>query len=247
MRINEAVALVTGANGALGRALCLELMRRGATVIATARQPERIDVSGARLLGLDVTDASSVAAAATAAPDVNLLINNAGYMGVGNVTEADTDVARLAMETSYFGSLAMTRAFAPVLAANGGGAILNVLSILAWARGDNSTLGVAKTAQWALTNATRRELAAQGTHVAALTAALIDSEGLRAYLRSRNLTLPPEVILSPADVARLAVDGLESGQTEIVDELSRQARHQLGSIELFDFDLERIARDGERP
>src|SRR5215471_7539569 len=133
--IKERVALVTGANRGLGKAFVDGLLDRGAAkVYATARDPETVDTTDPRVvpLPLDVTDAASVAAVTGDVPDLNLLINNAGvYVGTSPLT-GDLDRIRAELETNYFGPLRVARALAPVLAGNGGGALLNVHSILSW-------------------------------------------------------------------------------------------------------------------
>jgi NAD(P)-dependent dehydrogenase (short-subunit alcohol dehydrogenase family) len=121
MDITATTALVTGANRGLGRALGAELLARGATVYAGARNPDQVDLPGARPLALDITDPASVAAAAARAGEVTLLINNAGSATGADLLTADLAKIRLEMDTHYFGTLAMTRAFAPKIAANGGG------------------------------------------------------------------------------------------------------------------------------
>jgi NAD(P)-dependent dehydrogenase (short-subunit alcohol dehydrogenase family) len=132
---------------------------------------------GAVPLGLDITDDASVAEAAAAAPDVTLLINNAGVATLANLVEgAEADI-RLAMETNYFGTLRMVRAFAPVLKANGGGAVLNVLSVMALMAYEHSnSYSASKAAAWALTNGIRLELAGQGTQVTGLAMASVDTD-----------------------------------------------------------------------
>ena len=132
MDMSASVALVTGANRGLGRHFALELLGRGAKVYAGARNPDSVDLEGVVPLAIDVTDPASVAAAAQAAGDVTLLVNNAGIAADVNLLTGDLDGAHREMETNYFGTLSMIRAFAPVIEANGGGGILNVLSVLSW-------------------------------------------------------------------------------------------------------------------
>jgi NAD(P)-dependent dehydrogenase (short-subunit alcohol dehydrogenase family) len=120
MNIHGATALVTGANRGIGRHLAAQLVERGAKVYATARRPESIGLDGVEVLALDISDPVAVAAAARAAGDVNLLVNNAG-IGGGTLL-GDLDAVRAALDVNFWGTLSMARAFAPVLAANGGGA-----------------------------------------------------------------------------------------------------------------------------
>ncbi|TPW77170.1 SDR family oxidoreductase [Schumannella soli] len=217
MKIDGTVALVTGANRGIGRQLAAQLRDRGASVWAAARNPDSIDLDGVRPLRLDITDPGQVAAAAAQAGDVQLLINNAGIATRQDLIAGDLDLVRLEMETHYFGTLSMARAFAPVLAANGGGAIANVLSALSWF----STLGAgayapAKAAEWALTAGIRLELAGQGTQVTGIHLGAADTDIMAGY---------DGPMVSPAEVARVALDGIENGDIEVlVDEWSRHVK-----------------------
>src|SRR4051794_9655064 len=132
MDLSAATVLVTGANRGFGRALAAELLGRGATVYAGARDPARVDLPGVKPVAIDITDPASVEAAARAVGDVTVLINNAGSPPRADLLTSDPDAVRLEMETHFFGTLTVARAFAPRIAANGGGAILNVLSGLSW-------------------------------------------------------------------------------------------------------------------
>jgi len=127
MDISSSTALVTGANRGLGKQFAAELLRRGARVYAGARDPGTIDIDGAIPIAVDITDLASVAAAAEAAGDVTLLVNNAGIAADVNLLTGELDGARREMDTNYFGTLSMMRAFAPVIERNGGGGILNVV------------------------------------------------------------------------------------------------------------------------
>jgi short-subunit dehydrogenase len=228
MHINGATALVTGTNRGLGHHLASELLQRGAKVYATARRPDLIDIPGAEILRLDITDQSSVDAAATAAGDVDLLINNAAFTGGGNLVTGDLDAIRAVMDSNYYGTLALIRAFAPILARNGGGAILNVLSAAAWMTVDgNTAYAAAKSAEWGLTNGVRVELAGQATQVSALVPGLIATQTLLDYAANAGVELPPEAMNEPADLARFALDGLEAGEIEILDELGVSAKATL--------------------
>ncbi|WP_241683092.1 SDR family NAD(P)-dependent oxidoreductase [Actinomadura sp. J1-007] len=133
MDINDSVVLVTGANRGLGRAFAQRLLERGARKVhATARRPETVDLPGVEVLPLDIADPASVRAAAKAAPDVTLLVNNAGIQTGADLVTGSLDGVRHELETNVFGHLGMIREFAPVLARNGGGAIVNVLSAMSW-------------------------------------------------------------------------------------------------------------------
>src|SRR3981189_1176455 len=165
MKITDSVALVTGANRGLGKQFARLLLERGARkVFATARTPESIDIPGVEALRLDITDPASVASVASAATDVDLLINNAGVATYTNLVTGDLDQTRLELATHFYGTLAMVRACAPVLATNGGGAIVNVLSAMSWFSYDGANAySVAKAAEWSLTNGVGLELAKQQT------------------------------------------------------------------------------------
>lgn len=223
MRIEGSVALVTGANRGIGRHFATHLLERGAAkVYATARRPERVDVAGAHVLGLDVTDPASVAAAAEAAPDVTVVVNNAGVSTYQDLLTGDPEKIRLEMDTHFFGTLAVIRAFAPVLGANGGGAVLNVLSALSWVSYQGATsYAAAKAAQWSLTNGVRLELAEQGTLVTGLVLGSTDTDMMAGWDVPKN---------DPADVVRAALDGVESGALEVlVDDAAHQSKAALAA------------------
>lgn len=228
MDLNGSTALVTGANRGIGHHFAQELLRRGAKVYATARRPELVDLPGAEVLRLDITDPASVEEAAALAGDVDVLVNNAASTTGGNLVTGDMDAIRDVMDSNYWGTLAMIRAFAPVLARNGGGAILNVLSAVAWMTVDgNTAYAAAKSAEWGLTNAARVELAGQGTHVAALVPGMTATEPMLAFAKSAGVELPPDAMNDPADLVRLALDGLEAGEVEILDRYGREAKASL--------------------
>jgi NAD(P)-dependent dehydrogenase (short-subunit alcohol dehydrogenase family) len=215
MQIEGSTALVTGANRGLGRHFAAELLARGAKVYAAARNPDSVDLPGVIPVALDVTDAASVAAAAAATGDVTLLINNAGSSTGASLLSGPMADIQLEMNTHFFGTLAVTRAFAPQLAAHGGGAVLNVLSGLSWISFPGSgAYCAAKAAEWSLTNALRQELAAHGTQVTALHVGYMDTD------MTRQVDAPKS---DPAVVAKLALDELEQGSVEVLaDEVSRR-------------------------
>ena len=221
MDINGSIALVTGANRGMGRHFAQQLLERGASkVYATARTPGLVDLAGVEVLALDVTDPASVAAAAAAATDVTLLVNNAGVSTGTNLLDPDLDTIRLEMETNYFGPLHVVRAFAPVLAGNGGGAILNVLSAMSWWAYDGANAyGAAKAAAWSLTNGVRLELASQGTAVTGLHVGLVDTDMTAGFEGDKS---------DPAEVVRAALDGVAGGALEVLaDESSTQLKAAL--------------------
>ncbi|NAZ87113.1 SDR family oxidoreductase [Kineococcus indalonis] len=207
MEIDGATALVTGANRGIGRHLAAQLAERGATVYATARRPGAIDLDGVRTLTLDITDTASVAAAARAAGDVDLLVNNAG-IATGATLLGDLEQAHREMDTNLWGTLSVVRAFAPVLAANGGGTIVNIASAASWTALPGATAyAVSKAALWNMGNALRHELAAQGTSVLSVHLGVADTD-MAADL--------PLTKLDPALVARATLDGVERDRYEVV-------------------------------
>jgi NAD(P)-dependent dehydrogenase (short-subunit alcohol dehydrogenase family) len=218
MDIRNSVAVVTGANRGLGRQFALALLERGAAkVYAGARDPRSVDIPGVIPLRLDITDPESVAAAATLASDATLLVNNAGTSTGASLLDGDMADIRLEMETHFFGTLSVTRAFAPVLAANGGGAVLNVLSVLSWFHPAGSgAYNAAKAAAWAQTDAVRQQLAPRGITTTALHVGYMDTDMVAHIDAPKN---------DPATVAAAALDGVQAGVGEVLaDDLSRQVR-----------------------
>ena len=224
MDVAGSIALVTGANRGIGRSFVEELLARcAAKVYAAARRPEQVDVSDPRVtpLHLDLLDEESIAAAASLAPDVTLLVNNAGIATGADLLTADLDDIRRDLETHLFGTLRVIRAFAPALTA-GGGAVVNLLSVLSWAatpQGSGS-YSVAKAAEWNMTNGVRVELAGrkvlvQGVHLGAADTDMMAGSDV------------PKV--SPADVARASLDGVRDDLIEVlVDDPSRFVKAALG-------------------
>ena len=209
MTDQQITALVTGANRGLGKRFAAQLVERGAKVYAAARRPETIDLPGVIPIQLDITDPESVARAVGLAGDVNVLINNAGVSTKSSLLTGSMEDVRLEMETHYFGTLSVTRAFAPIIEANGGGAILNVLSVLSWWHAPTSgAYSAAKAAAWAMTDALRQELAPRGAHVAALHVGYMDTD-MADFV-------PADQKTDPAVVAELALDGLFAGEPEIL-------------------------------
>lgn len=219
MKIKDSVVLVTGANRGIGLAFARELLARGARkVYAAARDPATITLPGVQALKLDVTKPEDVAAAAALASDVTLVINNAGIAQPGGFLAADSeDTTRRIFETNVYGVLRMSKAFAPVLKSNGGGALLNVLSISSWVNGGElAAYSASKSAAWSLTNALRTELAAQKTQVLGLHMGYVDTD------LTRGFEVPKA---SPDDIVKRALDGLESGLDEVLaDEITQQVK-----------------------
>jgi NAD(P)-dependent dehydrogenase (short-subunit alcohol dehydrogenase family) len=224
MQLANATVLITGANRGLGLAFAREALARGASkVYAAARDPASVTLPGVVPIQLDVTKPEEVAAAARDYPDVTLLINNAGIAATGGFLADDSLAsAQRHFDTNVFGPMRLTQAFAPVLAANGGGAILNVLSIASWINGP--LLGVyamSKSAAWAMTNGTRIELRAQHTQVLALHMGFVDTD------LTRGFDVPK---VAPDAVVRTALDALEAGASEVLaDEVTRQVHAGLSA------------------
>jgi NAD(P)-dependent dehydrogenase (short-subunit alcohol dehydrogenase family) len=224
MKIQNAVALVTGANRGLGLAFARGLLAAGARkVYGAARDPSAITLPGVQAIQLDVTRDDDVAAAARAHGDVDLVINNAGIArGSGLLAVGTIEALRAELETNVFGPLAVSRAFAPVLARNGGGAIVNVLSALSWVSLPSiATYSASMAAAWSIPNGLRNELRAQHTQVLAVHAGYIDTD------LARHVTGPK---VAPDDVVRAVLAALEAGQDEVLaDEVSRQVKHGLSA------------------
>ncbi len=218
--LDGAVVLVTGANGGLGREFVHQALDRGAAkVYATARTPQSWTDARIVPLALDVTDATSVAEAAGVAIDVTVLVNNAGAFNGSSVT-GDLVAAKALFDTNFWGQLEVTNAFTPILAANGGGAVVNVLSVLSWlAIGD--AYSATKAALWSATNTQRLALAGQGTHVLGLHLGYTDTPMTKDVEAEKN---------DPADVVRAAYDGLLTGELEVLaDDVSRRVKAGLAA------------------
>lgn len=224
MELKNATVLITGANRGIGLAFAREALARGARkVYAGARDPASISLPGLRAIKLDVTSDEDVAAAAALATDVTLVINNAGIAATGGFLTGDSiESARRHLETNLLGPLRVAQAFAPVLAANGGGALLNVLSIASWInRPLLGVYGMSKSAAWALTNGLRHELREQGTQVLGLHMGFVDTD------LTRGLDAPKS---TPESVVRQAFDALEAGAEEVLaDDATRQVKQGLSA------------------
>ena len=222
MELHNTVAFVTGANRGLGRAIVLALQARGVKKIyAGARDPASIDVPGVTAVQVDVTNDAEVKAAAAQCGDVTLLINNAGFAIRGSVLEADSVAAGAAMfDANVLGIVRMAHAFTPALAAHGGGAIVNILSLAAWTNNPALSLySASKSAAWGVTNGLRTALAAQGTLVTGVHVGFIDTD------LAVGIDLPK---LQAADVADIILSGVAAGEVEIlVDEISRKVKQGL--------------------
>lgn len=226
MDLASAVVFVTGANRGLGHALVEAFGQAGAArVYAGARDPATVTAPGAIPVALDITSPDTIAQAARAYGDVNVIVNNAGIARRTFSLKADTlPDMRDEMETNYWGPLLMAQAFAPVLARNGGGALVNILSVLSWlSLPGTAGYSASKAAMWSMTNGLRNDLAAQGTQVIGLHVGYMDTD------MTAGVDAPKA---SPAEVARQVVQALASGRREILaDALSQQVKSGLSAQE----------------
>ena len=224
MKLDNAVVLITGANRGLGLAFAREALARGARkVYAAARDPASVTLAGVVPIKLDVTKPEDVAAAARECADVTLVINNAGIAAVGSVLADDAvESAKRHFDTNVYGVMRMSKAFAPVLAANGGGAILNVLSIASWINGP--LLGVyaaSESAAWGVTNGMRQELRAQKTQVVGMHVGFVDTD------LTKGIDAPKS---SPEVIVKRTFDALEAGAEEVLaDENTRAVKQGLSA------------------
>ncbi|MFD4507239.1 SDR family oxidoreductase [Streptomyces sp. NPDC058457] len=227
MKIEGSVALVTGANRGIGLAFCRALLARGAAkVYAGVRRPEDFTGPGIEPLRLDVTDPEQIAAAARTASDATIVINNAGIQAGPGLLEGSLDGARQELEVNYLGTWAVSRAFAPVLAANGGGALVNMLSVASWRSTKRfPSYAASKAAQWSVTNALRVALREQGTLVVGVHVGWVDTDATVAVDEPKT---------DAAEVAAQTMDAIARDEPEVlVDETARRVRAALsGPLDL---------------
>ncbi|MFY7962383.1 MAG: SDR family oxidoreductase [Elsteraceae bacterium] len=222
MNFTNKTALVTGANRGIGLALVTALLKAGARkVYAGARNPDQLaaavalDPNRVTPLRLDIADRSQVDAAAAAAGDVEILINNAGVLDFGDALTVPVAAIERNFAVNVFGTLAMARAFAPIIEKNGGGAITNLLSVVSLA----SIPGLAgynasKAALWSLTQSLRGTLAARGISVHGVFPGPVDTD------MASEITMPKT---SPAEVAQAILEGMASGAEDIFpDPMARE-------------------------
>lgn len=218
--LDDATVLVTGANGGLGTEFVAQALARGARrVYATARSPREWDDARVVPLALDVTSATSVRDAAGRAGDATIVVNNAGVPGArGRLVDTPLDDVRAVFETNVFGALQVAQAFAPVLAANGGGALVDIHSVLSWL-GRGGAYSATKAAFWSVTNSLRVELREQGTHVVGAHLGYTDTP----FIADLDVDKA-----DPADIVAAIYDGLEAGELEVLaDETTRQVKAAL--------------------
>jgi NAD(P)-dependent dehydrogenase (short-subunit alcohol dehydrogenase family) len=222
--IQGSTVVVTGGQRGLGKAIVDELLQRGAAkVYATARSPQPSADQRVVSVALDVTDTDSVAALARNATDAQVVVNNAGIIGGHSLLGSDLEEIREVFETNYFGALRIAQAFAPVLAANGGGALVDIHSVLSWVAGFGA-YGASKAALWSATNSLRVELEKQGTSVTGVHLGYTDTDMVADVAGPKN---------DPHAVARAILDGVERGDAEVLaDDLTRQVKSALsGPVE----------------
>jgi NAD(P)-dependent dehydrogenase (short-subunit alcohol dehydrogenase family) len=214
MNYSESIALVSGANRGIGKAVVMALLARGAKrIYACARKTHALDdmikAGQGRIvpLQLDITDPAQVAAAAKSASDVTLLINNAGSAVFGDILGSAPETVAADMNTNYFGTLSMIRAFAPVIEANGGGDIANVLSIVSLAAMPGlGGYSASKAAAGSMTQAVRGSLQSRGIRVHGIYPGPVDTD------MAKDFNAPKA---SPGDVAEIILDGIAANLDEI--------------------------------
>jgi NAD(P)-dependent dehydrogenase (short-subunit alcohol dehydrogenase family) len=237
MDITGKKALVTGANRGLGRAFAEALLKAGAsTVYAGARDPSTVSDPRLTPVRLDVTSSQDVAAAAQACSDIEILVNNAGVMLATSVLAKDSeDALRWEMEVNVFGMLAMAKALAPVLRHNGGGVIVNMLSVVSWyVYPFNATYCATKHAALAVTDGLRIQLKAQGTHVIGVYAGLVDTD--------MGVALSSDPKTSPQQVAGKTVEGIRAGLDHVLADERAESLWQAGRQDLAKLHAEMQAR-----
>jgi len=218
MDFSNQTVLVTGANRGLGRVFAQELVKRGAKVYGGARRPESVVDDGVIPVRLDVTDDASVAAVAKELGDTTIVVNNAGVLVAGD----DVDSIKAEFEVNFYGLVRTTDAFAPILKANGGGVIVNVLSILSFV-GKAQWRGYAasKAAGWSFTKSAREALQEQGTRVIAVHAGFIDTDMVS------DITAPK---ITPNDVVSQVLQAMQNGDDEVLaDDRTRSVKAALAS------------------
>jgi NAD(P)-dependent dehydrogenase (short-subunit alcohol dehydrogenase family) len=219
--IAGAAALVTGGQRGFGRAMVDELLDCGARLVyATSRSPQPESDPRIVPLRLDVADDASVAAAAEAASDVSIVVNNAGIHLRTAVLEAPLDEMRRELETNLFGIVRVSRAFAPVLAHHETSSMVNVLSVLSWLA-FGSGYEISKAAAWSATNSLRLELREQGTIVTGLHVPYMDTD------MAAGVTAPKS---DPREVARQVADAILAGDFEVLaDDTTRAVKSKLAN------------------
>ena len=205
--IDGKTVLVTGGHRGLGAAVVDEAIARGAAKIyATSRSAVDDPRPQVESRQLDVTSTHSIDTLAEEATDVEIVFNNAGVLHPQNLLDGRFDLVEKTFDTNVYGPLRIARAFAPILKANGGGAIVNMLSVLTWLAGSGS-YGASKAAAWSVTNSLREELREHGIQVIGVHAGFIDTDMVA------DMAMPKA---RPEDIARAIFDGLEASAHEVL-------------------------------
>ncbi len=224
MKIENATVVITGANRGIGLAFANAFLERGARkVYAGARDPSQVSLPGVTPLRLDVNSAADIEAAARLANDVTIVVNNAGIAKFGSFLADDAEaLLRNHLETNLLGVLRVSRAFAPILARNGGGALLNVASIASWISSPMlASYAVSKSALWSLSNGLRNDLREQGTQVLTLHMGFVDTD------LTQGIEMPKT---KPETIVERALTALEAGAHEVLaDEMTLQVKAGLSA------------------
>ena len=224
MNIENSTVLITGANRGIGLAFAKAFLARGAKkVYAGSRDPAKINLAGVTPIQLDVNSAEDAQAAAKLAKDVTIVVNNAGIANLGSFMADNAEaVLRSHLETNVLGPLRVSRAFAPVLAHNGGGALVNVASIASWISSPLlASYAVSKSALWSLSNGLRNDLRAQGTHVMTLHMGFVDTD------LTKGLEMPKS---TPEEIVERTLQALEAGALEVLaDDMTKQVKSALSA------------------
>jgi NAD(P)-dependent dehydrogenase (short-subunit alcohol dehydrogenase family) len=222
--VRNAVVLVTGGQRGLGAALVDEVLGRGAKkVYVTAREPKPDSRESVVTQALQVRSSEAISELAQIATDVDIVINNAGTLVAEPLLTGDFDGVAETFDVNVYGPLRIAKAFAPILAANGGGAIVNMHSALSWLSGGGA-YGASKAAMWSLSNSLRDELKSQNTQVLGVHAAFLDTD------MTAGLPVPKT---APEVAAARIIDALEAGAAEVlIDDASVAAKAALsGPVE----------------
>ncbi len=224
MKIENATVVITGANRGIGLAFANAFLERGARkVYAGARDPSQVSLPGVTPLRLDVNSAADIEAAARLANDVTIVVNNAGIAKFGSFLADDAEaLLRNHLETNLLGVLRVSRAFAPILARNGGGALLNVASVASWISSPLlASYAVSKSALWSLSNGLRNDLREQGTQVLTLHMGFVDTD------LTQGIEMPKT---KPETIVERALTALEAGAHEVLaDEMTLQVKGGLSA------------------
>lgn len=224
MQIEDSTVLITGANRGIGLAFAKAFLARGARkVYAGARDPSTISLAGVTPVRIDVNSNDDVEVAAQLAHDATIVVNNAGIAKLGSFLGEDAEtILRNHLETNLLGVLRVSRAFAPVLARNGGGALLNVASIASWISNPMlASYAVSKSALWSLSNGLRNDLRTQGTQVLTLHMGFVETD------LTQGIDAPKS---SPEAIVEQALSALEAGAQEcLADEITQQVKHSLST------------------